>query len=185
VAHWGGAEHIWRRTVTERAVFGLWKTYVGRRTAVEEIRPLLEGTRLRLGGIPDTAWQDPYVVGFLGMLISSIATNRAGRLDTDDLAAVQSSAWADITGMPGEMVGEEMCFLSASNDSRFIFGCRNAETFLEALRAGQPRAGQLDVDETVALPAERESRSILWSRYFDAQLTAPSNIELQPGGLGL
>ena len=108
-------------------MFGLWKTYRGRRAAAYRIIPLIDGTRLRLGNIPDTAWHDPYVIGFLGMLITFIATRSTGPLDTDDLAAVQAGAWTDITGMPGDLVGEDICFLSASNDNRFIFGCRNAE----------------------------------------------------------
>ena len=72
-----------------------------------QIIPLIDGTRLRLGNIPDTAWHDPYVIGFLGMLITFIATRSTGALDTDDLAAVQAGAWTDITGMPGDLVGEE------------------------------------------------------------------------------
>jgi hypothetical protein len=159
-------------------VFGLWKTYRGRRAAVAQISPLLDGTRLRLGHIPDAAWHDPYVIGFLGMLITSIATYHTGSLDTDDLAAVQAGAWADITGMPGDLVGEEMCFLSASNDSRFIFGCRNAESFIRALDAAVPQSEQLDEGLSGSLPADREIRSALWSRYFDAQLMEPSVVEV-------
>jgi hypothetical protein len=158
-------------------VFGLWKTYRGRRAAVAQIIPLLDGTRLRLGNIPDAAWHDPYVIGFLGMLITSIATYHIGALDTDDLAAVQAGAWADITGMPGDLVGEEMCFLSASNDSRFIFGCRNAESFIQALDAAVPQSQQLDEEHSASPPAEREIRSALWSRYFDAQLMEPLSVE--------
>jgi hypothetical protein len=158
-------------------VFGLWKTYRGRRAAVAQIIPLLDGTRLRLGNIPDAAWHDPYVIGFLGMLITSIATYHTGSLDTDDLAAVQAGAWADITGMPGDLVGEEMCFLSASNDSRFISGCRNAESFIQALDAAAPQREQLDEELSASLPADREIRTALWSRYFDAQLMEPLVVE--------
>jgi hypothetical protein len=158
-------------------VFGLWKTYRGRRAAVAQISPLVDGTRLRLGNIPDAAWHDPYVIGFIGMLITSIATYHTGELDTDDLAAVQAGAWADITGMPGDLVGEEMCFFSASNDSRFIFGCRNAESFIRALNAAMPQSQQLDEGLTASPPAEREIRSALWSRYFDAQLMEPLSVE--------
>jgi hypothetical protein len=158
-------------------VFSLWKTYRGRRAAVAQISPLVDGTRLRLGNIPDAAWHDPYVIGFIGMLITSIATYHTGEFDTDDLAAVQAGAWADITGMPGDLVGEEMCFLSASNDSRFIFGCRNAESFIRALDAAVPQSRQLDEGLTESPPAEREIRSALWSRYFDAQLMEPLSVE--------
>jgi hypothetical protein len=158
-------------------VFGLWKTFRGRRAAVGQIAPLIDGTRLRLGAIPDTAWHDPYVIGFLGILVTFIATRSIGPLDTDDLAAVQAGAWTDITGMPGDLVGEEICFLSASNDSRFMLGCRNAEAFVQALDIADRQSERLDEGLAVALPADREVRSTLWSRYFDAQLVEPLNKE--------
>ena len=63
------------------------------------------------------------------MLITFIATRSTGPLDTDDLAAVQVGAWTDITGMPGDLFGEEICFLSASNDNRFIFGAMPNRSF--------------------------------------------------------
>jgi hypothetical protein len=85
-------------------VFGLWKTYRGRRAAAYRIIPLIDGTRLRLGNIPDTAWHDPYVIGFLGMLITFIATRSTGPLDTDDLAAVQAGAYSD-AAMPNRSFG--------------------------------------------------------------------------------
>jgi hypothetical protein len=164
-------------------VFGLWKTFRGRRAAVGQIVPLIDGTRLRLGAIPDTAWHDPYVIGFLGILITFIATRSIGPLDTDDLATVQAGAWTDITGMPGDLVGEDICFLSASNDNRFLFGCRNAESFVRALDAAGRRSEQFD-EAVTALPAEREVTSALWSRYFDAQLIEPSSAEAYQPAFG-
>jgi hypothetical protein len=158
-------------------VFGLWKAFRGRRAAAGQIIPLVDGTRLRLGNIPDTAWHDPYVIGFLGMLITFIATRSIGPLDTDDLAAVQAGAWTDITGMPGDLVGEEICFLSASNDNRFILGCRNAESFVGALAATGRQGERLDEGAAASQSADLEVRSALWSRYFDAQLTEPSSAE--------
>jgi hypothetical protein len=158
-------------------VLGLWKSYRGRRAAAGQIIPLIDGTRLRLGNIPDKAWHDPYVIGFLGMLITFVATRSAGQLDTNDLAAVQAGAWTDITGIPGDLVGEEICFLSASNDNRFISGCRNAEAFIRALDAAGRQDDRLDEGPVASLPADREVRSALWSRYFDAQLIEPSSAE--------
>lgn len=164
-------------SATERDVFGLWKTYRGRRAAAGLIIPFIDGTRFRLGNIPDTAWHDPYVIGFLGMLITFIATRSTGPLDTDDLAAVQAGAWTDITGMPGDLVGEEICFLSASNDNQFILGCRNAKSFVRALDVAGWQSEQFDEGAATSLPADREVRSALWSRYFDAQLIEPSSAE--------
>jgi hypothetical protein len=157
-------------------VFGLWKAYRGRRAAVGEITPLIESTRLRLGTIPDTTWREPYVIGFLGILITFIATRSTGPLDTDDLAAVQAGAWMDITGMPGDFVGEEICFLSACNDNRFIFGCHNAEAFVRALDTFSRQGERLIEGSAMSLTADREVRSTLWSRYFDAQLLDPSSV---------
>jgi hypothetical protein len=161
----------------EREVFGLWKAYRGRRAAAGEITPLVEGTRLRLGSIPDTTWRDPYVIGFLGMLITLIAMRSTGPLDTDDLGAVQAGAWTDITGMSGDFVGEEICFLSASNDNRFTFGCRNAESFVRALDTVSRQGALLDEGLATSLTDDREVRSALWSCYFDAQLIEPSSAE--------
>ena len=79
--------------------------------------------------------------------------------------------------MPGDLVGEDICFLSASNDNRFIFGCRNAESFVRALDAAGWQDDRLDQGATICLPADREVRSALWSRYFDAQLIEPSSAE--------
>jgi hypothetical protein len=165
-------------------VFGLWKAFRGRRAAVGQIVPLIDGTRLRWGAIPDTAWRDPYVIGFLGILITVIATRSIGPLDTDDLAAVQAGAWTDITGMPGDLVGEEICFLSASNDNRFMLGCRNAEAFVQALDIADRQSERLDEGSVASLPADREIRSTLWSRYFDAQLVEPSSAEVYQNEFG-
>jgi hypothetical protein len=158
-------------------MLGLWKAHRGRRAAAAAIIPLMDGTRRRLGGIPDSAWHDPYVIGFLGMLITVIATRLMGSLQTDTLAAVQARAWADITGMPRDVLGEEICFLGASNDNRFIFGCRNAETFFQALdaasRQGEQNLGAGADAPPVSASAEDEVGSALWSRYFDAHLAEP------------
>ena len=155
----------------------LWKAYRGRRAAAAAIIPFVDGTRRRLGGIPDSAWHDPYVVGFLGMLITVITTRLLGSLSTDALAAVQAGAWTDITGMPGDIVGEEILFLGTSRDNRFIVGCGNAETFFRALDAASRRTEQNLGAGADALPAsesvEDKPGSSLWSRYFDAYLVGP------------
>jgi hypothetical protein len=153
-------------------MLGLLKAHRGRRAAAAAIIPFLDDTRRRLGGIPDSAWRDPYVVGFLGMLITVIAQRLVGSLSTDTLASVQAGAWTDITEMPGDVIGEEMCFLGASRDDRFILGCGNAESFFQALSAAS-RQSELRLDVSVSPPAsldEGEARSALWSRYFESHL---------------
>ena len=158
-------------------MFGLWKTYRVRRAATAEIIPFVDGSRRRLGGIPDSAWHDPYVVGFLGMLITIIAVREAS-LDTDDLAAVQAGAWGEITGMPRDAFGEELCFLGASQDNRFVSGCRDAESFFHALDDfDHQRTPGFDAGaETLTALDESEAKSTLWSRYFDSHL----NVSLTP-----
>jgi hypothetical protein len=57
------------------------------------------------------------------------------RLDNDDLASVQSRSWAAITGLRSELIGDEICSLSAAHDERFEMGCRNALAFFQALQS--------------------------------------------------
>jgi hypothetical protein len=155
-------------------MLGLWKTYRGRRAAADSIAPLVEASRRRLGGIPDSVWQDPYVIGFLGMLITLIASRNNTSLSSEDLAAVQAGAWADITGRSGDVLGEDICFLAAANDNRFVTGCRDAETFIQSLNVAGPESEELAERETVSfVPDGSEARLVLWSRYFDARLSEP------------
>jgi hypothetical protein len=116
-------------------MLGLWKARRGRKEAGVMITPFVDQTRQRLGGIPESVWREPYVLGFLGMLITLVATRDIGKLHATALASVQAGAWADITGSDGALVGEEICFLSVAGDQRFDLGCRNARAFFEALGA--------------------------------------------------
>ena len=51
-------------------VLSLWRARRGRRAATTAISPLMNKTRQRFDGLPDSVWREPYIVGFLGMLIS-------------------------------------------------------------------------------------------------------------------
>src|SRR5271165_5633566 len=113
-------------------MFGLWKSRRARNAACGMIGPLLNQSMQR-GAIPDTAFRDPYIIGFLSMLITLIAKRQVGPLGAASLAAVQAKAWTDITGADGALVGEEICFLSAGHDKAFDLGCRNATRFFEAV----------------------------------------------------
>ena len=114
-----------------RQIFHVW---TARRAAVATIAPLIRvSTRLR-GPVPEHAWGDPYLIGFLTMLISLIALARtSARLDSDALGVVQMRAWRTITGLPDDRIGEELLLLSAANNEHFKAGCRNARTFFAAL----------------------------------------------------
>ena len=152
-------------------VLSLWRARRGRRAATTAISPLMNKTRQRLDGLPDSVWREPYVVGFLGMLITLHATRNAGSLGTAALASAQAGAWSDITGMAASLVGEEICFLTAAGDKAFDLGCRNATSFFEAVDLLDRRSEESLLKDRIS-PVDcgdaEEDRSALWARYFDA-----------------
>lgn len=115
---------------------GVWKSGQGRKAAVATINPLVERSRQRLLGIPEIVWLDPYMIGFMIMLITLIAKREAKVRTSQALAHAQSSAWAAITGMRRDLVGEEVALLSATRDEAFEIGCYNALLFGQALYGG-------------------------------------------------
>jgi hypothetical protein len=155
-------------------VLSLWRARRGRRAATTAISPLMNKTRQRLDGLPDSVWREPYVVGFLGMLITLHATRNAGSLGTAALASAQAGAWSDITGTAANLVGEEICFLSAAGDKAFDLGCRNAASFFEAMDMLDRRSEESLLKDRVSPDAcddTEEGRSTLWARYFDAYVS--------------
>jgi len=124
-------------------MFELWKVYKGRKAAVAAISPFVEQSRRRLDEIPVTAWLDPYLVGFITTLITLIAKRRCDSLATSTLARVQSTAWGDITGIGADIIGEEVCLLSAAQNRTFEQGCENGVRFFQALF---PEQNQLSAD---------------------------------------
>jgi len=147
-------------------VFRVLKTWQARRSAVAAILPLVEHSRASRA-IPDSVWFDPYFVGFLGMLITLAASAKTGSLDTDDLAAVQSGSWADITGLRRELIGDEICSLSAARDARFELGCQNALSVFQAVQSNE------GADLFPGRPDERiqQARAAIWARHFDSYLS--------------
>jgi hypothetical protein len=129
------------------AMIRLWDTARAKRAAVSTIAPLVEATRARLGGIPAAAWQDPYLLGFMSMLIALVAVHHTRRhVDSDSLGLIQLEAFARITGVRDDRVGEQICFLSALDDEAFLAGCRNAWLFLRAYN-GEPGPAEPDAIE--------------------------------------
>lgn len=112
---------------------GLWKARRGRKAAVAAILPLVERSRIRCHGIAEGTWLDPYMIGFMMMLITLTARHKVSELDSLFLGLVQQEAWADITGMRPELVGERAMNLSASGNKVFALGCQNAIAFEAAL----------------------------------------------------
>jgi hypothetical protein len=147
-------------------MFRVLKTRRARRSAVATILPFVERSRT-LHDIPDSLWFDPYFVGFLGMLITLRASWSARSLGNDALADVQSKSWAEITGMHRELIGDEICSLSAAHDERFEMGCRNALSFFQAL---QTEAGA-DLYPGRPEDPDQQARAALWARYFDVYVT--------------
>ena|SRR5690242_10976763 len=98
----------------------------GRRAAVSTIGPLVERSRISLNGIPDIAWRDPYLVGFMLTLITIVARIESRNLQDHDLGFVQSQAWGAITGMDADLIGEDALTLSNSHPREFQYGCYSA-----------------------------------------------------------
>jgi hypothetical protein len=159
----------------------LWIARRGRRAAVAAIAPLVAKSRHRLGRIPERAWLDPYVVGFMMMLITLAAQRAVNISDSQTLGAVQTEAWTEITRMRISTIGEETLHLSATEHKAFESGCRNAIAFDLALY-GTSVAGVSDglsdrIDELDLYPTglphsagDRERIVGLWQYYFDNHL---------------
>jgi hypothetical protein len=155
-------------------MFRVLKAERARRSAVAAILPFVNGSRAKRE-IPDSLWFDPYFVGFLGMLITLTASWKARSLDNDDLASVQSRSWAAITGMRSELIGGEICSLSAAHDERFEMGCRNALAFFQALQSG---AGA-DIYPDNADDPEQQARVALWAHHFDSHVSEYLSVHMR------
>jgi hypothetical protein len=148
-----------------------------RKTAVATISPIVEQSRQRLGGISDDAWSDPYIIGFVVMLISVIARLEVGRIADRALCRVQSQAWQEITSMQGGAVVEDLLLLSSARNREFELGCHNAATFGSILfgtsmlleGAGVPQPAMSDGF------SRREDITAAWAQYFDAHISQQRN----------
>jgi hypothetical protein len=105
---------------------GMIEVRKGRRAAVATIGPLVEQSRARLNGIPDTAWRDPYLVGFMLTLITIVARIESRTLQDRELSVVQSQAWSAITDMNADLIGEDALTLSTAHSEEFQYGCHRA-----------------------------------------------------------
>jgi hypothetical protein len=154
-----------------------------RRSAVATISPIVEGSRQRLGGISDIAWSDPYVIGFLVMLISIVARLESSRISGNSLCVVQCRAWEDITASASDMMAEQLVLLSTDRNRDFELGCSNAAAFgATFFGAGtlQEGAGLTGLeswsdepeDETIMSFAQREDVTAAWAQFFDAHIVS-------------
>jgi hypothetical protein len=95
------------------------------KAAIGSIRPLVEESRERLNGISDAIWFEPYMVGFISMLITIFAKWEERSMRDDSIGRIQEDAWQAITGL-NYPIGKEIILLSESRDEQFAMGCRDA-----------------------------------------------------------
>lgn len=167
---------------------GLWKAHQGSRAAVAAVAPFVERSRVRFSGIPGVVWLDPYIVGFMVMLITLVAKREAAIGGGSALHHAQSTAWAAITGLKSDVIGEEVLLLSAGRQRDFEQGCRQALAFGQALY-GTAATADADLyeaweqvtrgaplahaDPVRGLETEAKERHVseLWSELFDTAVS--------------
>lgn len=153
-----------------------------RNAAVATIQPLVEASRSRLGGIADSVWLEPYMVGFLTMMITIAARRERRAIDEEAMCKVQAGAWQTITGLD-YAVGEEIILLSEAQDAEFAAGCSDAiamaSDFYRDVMSGAEGSpaipGPMRPDDAlsghvVALQALRATR---WREVFDTYVSQP------------
>lgn len=152
----------------------LWKARRGRKAAVALIAPFIERSRATLGGIPESVWSDPYLIGFLSMLASLEAREEAGSMRSYALGLVQCEALAELSGHEAGALGEKICLLSMEQETRFHAGCRAAVEFHGAMgRCGDivlsegdvPSAGWDDYPSVVGTELYD-----LWKHHFESRI---------------
>jgi hypothetical protein len=154
-------------------MFGLWKVRRARKAAVALIAPFVEESQSRFATqLTEHVWLEPYMVGFISMLISLVAERTTGRLDSQSAGLVQLEAWQDVTGFPSHLIGEEICLLSSGNDRRFSYGCLNASRFMEELtRPMHSHPDQLPPGFRIhGLNYDTSAATALWSELFDSYI---------------
>ena len=170
-------------------MFGFRKAAKARRVAIALIAPLVENSRRRLGGIPEQSWSEPYLLGFMTMLISLIVkVETDGTISDEMLGLAQLEAFSQISGQNGDNIGEQICMLSAGRDALFGAGCENALEYMKALSGqGDPADPVLqdlseletfdllpNIDDSVLAPGRYARNSplalALWVRHFEGNI---------------
>ncbi|NRG16388.1 hypothetical protein HPQ64_01645 [Rhizobiales bacterium] len=158
----------------------LWKARKARKAAVATIAPMVRRSKFQGSRITERHWLDAYMIGFVMMLISLVARRRVHSIDDDTLGIVQAEAWEEITGLPGNIGGEEACLLSVNGHRDFQRGCLNAIAFMDAMTAG---GDGLDHDPRLpGIPgaggapggyaSERDRQLLdLWHEFFEQPMT--------------
>jgi hypothetical protein len=175
----GGAIPEWTAATREAHPMLRWFWTIvdvnrARNAAVATIRPLVEDSRRRFDGISDAVWLEPYMLGFLTMLITISAKHTIRRLEGQAMAKVQTEAWKAITGLDYQ-IGEEIILLSEARDLQFRAGCSDAMRVASDFYSrgvlgaaiGQHSASEDDTGPNGAASPEA-IRFLGWSQVFDA-----------------
>jgi hypothetical protein len=112
----------------------LWRARQGRKAAIALLTPFVEQSRSELGAIPDTAWSDPFLVGFVVMLASLEARDAAGFLSSHTLGLIQCETLAAFSNQTADVAGESIFLLNMEHQGAFGAGCGAAAAFHLALR---------------------------------------------------
>jgi hypothetical protein len=146
-------------------LFSGFRARAARRIAIETVSSRIEASRHRLGSIPEATWSDPYVVGFVMMLVTMVARAEHPAITRDALSHLQAEAWTAVTGTGTGWIGEQVMALSATRDPGFENGCRNGERFA-ALIAALAAADGTDPDRVDFAGAERQA----WADMFECHV---------------
>lgn len=103
------------------------------RHVIATLEPLVRASRRRLNDIPASAWLDPYLLGFMAMLITVIARAEVRSLSGTELAILQGRTWSALTDINADVFGPEVMVLSESRNEAFLCGCRDAESVFASL----------------------------------------------------
>lgn len=142
-----------------------------RDAAVATIRPLVEASRRRLNGVPNSIWLEPYIVGLLVMLITITTKRTSHPIRQSTLCRVQAAAWQRITGIKYR-IGEEVILLSEAHDQQFMAGCVDANRIAEELYGTDARPsydGRDPAWDTLSLDVDTQSTPDIaaWHQTFE------------------
>lgn len=129
---------------------------------VAALGPLILRSSRRFHGIPSRAWLDPYILGFMAMLITALARTEHPTLSDADLCVLQASTWSELTEMDAELFGAEVVLLAESHDSQFLSGCCDAENVIAAISIAKA-SQQVDTPDSEAWAAVART----WEMTFD------------------
>jgi hypothetical protein len=143
------------------------------KVVVALLTPLIQGSRLRLTAFPENAWLDPYLLGFMAMLITMLARAEQRRLSDSELCAVQAKAWGELTDMNADLFGEEVTLLAETRDDRFLSGCRDAENVVALLPVtGLTRQNEMFDFEINTQIEPFGSATKIWELTFDHRMVS-------------